>query len=189
MYVTLLSAVFAGVANSVLCKSKLCLKLKKPIDGGHNFYDGKRIFGDHKTWKGFIGYIILNIVFAVALGALYSIFNLDRFSFIYQNHDNNLLFNIWLGFLIGLAYALFELPNSFLKRRLGIKPGKTTKGFSKAFFVFLDQADSVFGVCLVVCIYHPMTIPFYLLYVLIGAVTHIILNMLLYLVGMRKNMF
>ncbi|MDD1705711.1 MAG: CDP-archaeol synthase, partial [Methanoregulaceae archaeon] len=25
----------------------------RPIDGGNNFRDGRRIFGDGKTWRGF----------------------------------------------------------------------------------------------------------------------------------------
>ena len=188
MYATLVSTIFAGIVNSIWCKSKIKF-LKQPIDAGKNFTDGKRIFGDNKTWKGFIGYIVFNMIFAVFFGALFSLVNLNQYSFIYQNHVNAPLFNLWLGALIGFAYALFELPNSFLKRRLGIKPGKNPKGWKKWFFIFLDQADSIFGVCLVVCLFYSMPIWFYLLYVLVGAVTHIIINMLLYFVGLRKNMF
>ena len=90
---------------------------------------------------------------------------------------------------MGLGYSLFELPNSFLKRRLDITPGKTLKGFWKVFFIFLDQADSVFGVALVVWIFYPLGILLYIAYVLVGALTHIILNMLLYFMKLRKNMF
>ena len=188
MYVTLGSAVFAGVVNSVWCKSSVNF-LKKPIDAGKNYTDGKRIFGDNKTWKGFVGYIVSNMLFAVLFGLIIDLCHWNQYGFIYQNHANTQLFNLWLGALIGLAYALFELPNSFIKRRLGIKPGKNPKGWQKIFFIFLDQADSVFGVCLVVCLFYPMSISFYLLYVLVGAVTHIIINMLLYCFGLRKNMF
>ena len=38
-----------------------------------------------------------------------------------------------VALLLGLGYSLFELPNSFLKRRLGIEEGKTAKGFKKYF--------------------------------------------------------
>ncbi|NLG02623.1 MAG: CDP-archaeol synthase, partial [Clostridia bacterium] len=98
-------------------------------------------------------------------------------------------YNLLLGLLLGLGYSLFELPNSFLKRRLDIIPGKPTTGIKKYFFVFLDQADSVFGCCLVVCLFDQMSFAFYLLYVLVGALTHIIVNMLLYAAKLRKNMF
>ena len=91
--------------------------------------------------------------------------------------------------LLGLGYSLFELPNSFLKRRLDITPGKSVSGFWKVFFIFLDQADSVFGVALVVWLFYPLGIGLYLLYVLVGAGTHLLLNMMLYFMHLRKNMF
>ena len=62
-------------------------------------------------------------------------------------------------------------------------------GIKKVFFVFIDQADSIFGCVLVVCIYYSMSVGFYFAYVLVGAVTHIVINVLLYLSGLRENMF
>ena len=106
-----------------------------------------------------------------------------------MNNENTILFNLMLGILLGLGYALSELPNSFLKRRLDIEPGKTISGFKKIFFIFLVQADSVFGCTLVVAMFYPMSIVFYLMYVLVGSATHLIMNMLLYFMKLRKNMF
>ena len=189
MYVTLLGPILAGIINSIFCKSNILKSLKKPIDFNKNFIDNKRIFGDNKTWKGFFGYIILNIIFSIVIGFIYKLFNIEYLDFFYINHDNTILYNILIGFLIGLFYALFELPNSFLKRRLDIKPGKTIKGFKKVFFIFLDQADSIFGIALVVWMFYPIGIWIYLLYILVGAFTHILINMLLYLLHLRGNMF
>ncbi|MBP5679219.1 MAG: CDP-archaeol synthase, partial [Bacilli bacterium] len=88
--------------------------------------DGQRIFGDNKTIKGFLGYLFFNIIFSVFFGFIFSVFSLNSYNFFYQNHLNTFSLNLWIGFLLGLFYALFELPNSFLKRRLGIVPGKST---------------------------------------------------------------
>jgi hypothetical protein len=189
MYLTLLGPIIAGVVNSMFCKTKLFPKLKKPMDFGKCLKDKKRIFGDHKTFKGFLGYIFFNIVFALLCGLLCNIFHINKYNFFYINHSNTILYNILIGFLLGLFYALFELPNSFIKRRLDIEPGKTVTGFKKIFFVFLDQADSVFGVALVVWMFYPIGIWIYLLYVVIGAGTHLLLNMMLYFMHFRKNMF
>ncbi len=189
MYVTLLSAIIAGLVNSIFCKLNILKVLKKPIDNKKKLSDGKRIFGDNKTWKGLIGYIIFNIIFAILFGLLWKVTKLEHLNYFYINHNNRVLYNILIGALLGLFYALFELPNSFLKRRLGIEEGKTTKGFLKIFFIFLDQADSVFGMALVVWMFYPIGIWIYLLFVIIGAVTHIVLNILLYLLHIRKNMF
>lgn len=189
MYVSLLSAILAGVMNSIFCHTSLLKVLKIPMDGGKSLGDGNRIFGDNKTWKGFIGYIVLNAVFAVITGYIFKLTGIESYSFFYVNNANTPLFNLGAGALVGFFYALFELPNSFLKRRLGIVPGKTLNGFKKWFFIFLDQADSIFGICLVIWFFYPLGIGLYLLYVLVGAGTHIILNMLLYFAGVRKNMF
>lgn len=189
MYLTLLSPILAGIFNMIWCKAPILQKLQIPIDGGKNFADGKRLFGDNKTWKGLIGYLILNILVSVIWGILCNRLNINQYNFFYMEHENVLLYNLWIGLLLGLGYSLFELPNSFLKRRLNIEPGKPTEGIQKYFFIFLDQADSVFGCCLVVCFFHSMSIGFYFLYVLLGAGTHIVINMMLYFLKLRKNMF
>lgn len=191
MYVTLIPVILSGVANMAWCKSISSDKDKEMhlIDKGKNFFDGKRIFGDNKTWEGVIGYIMFNTVFTVLWGLLCGAAGFEHLDFFYASHKNTVLYNLLIGVLLGIAYALFELPNSFLKRRLGITPGKTISGPLKAFFVFLDQADSLFGCVLVVWCFYDLGLPLYLLYVLIGAATHIIINMLLYFAGLRKNMF
>lgn len=189
MYVTLLPPIIAGILNMIWCKSSILKKIQTPIDGGNNFIDGKRIFGDNKTWKGMLGYIIFNIIVAVIWGAVCNITNLNSYNFFYVQYENTFGYNLLIGLLLGIGYSFFELPNSFVKRRIDIKPGKTTNGLKKYFFIFLDQADSIFGCCLVVCIFYKMTIGFYLIYVMVGAITHIVFNILLYLMKLRKNMF
>lgn len=189
MYVTLIPVILAGIMVMLWCKLPVLKGLAKPIDGGRNFTDNKRIFGDNKTWKGFLGYVLFNLIFSVLWGLLCTNESLKSLSFFYQYHENTIGFNCLTGVLLGLGYALFELPNSFLKRRLDITPGKTLTGPRKVFFIFLDQADSIFGVALVVWIFYPLGILLYLLYVLIGALTHILLNMLLYFMKLRKNLF
>ena len=187
MYMTLLGPILAGVVNSIFCKLNIFKSLKKPLDFNKKI-KGKRIFGDNKTWKGLLGYIFFNIIFMVLVGIIYKALNIEHLNFFYINHKNTLTYNILVGALLGLFYALFELPNSFMKRRLDIKPGKTIKGPKKYFFIFLDQADSVFGVALVVWMFYPIGIKVYLLYILVGAVTHLVINMLLYLLHLRKNL-
>ena len=189
MYVTLISPIISGIFNSIFCKTKYFEKMNKPIDFGRKLSDKKRIFGDNKTWKGLIGYIIFNIIFSVIFGYILKITDIEKYNFFYINHNNTLLFNILIGFLLGLAYSVFELPNSFIKRRLDIKPGKTINGFKKIFFIIFDQADSVFGVAMIVWLFYPIGIWIYLFYIVLGTVTHLLVNMLLYFLRLRKNMF
>lgn len=189
MYVTLLPSIIAAILNMIWCKLPILKKLQVPMDFGKTFYDKKRIFGDNKTWKGFIGYIILNTFMMILWGIICNVSNINYYNYFYVNDTNTFKLNILIGILLGLGYSLFELPNSFIKRRFDIKPGKTTKGFKKIFFIILDQADSVFGCCLVVCLFYKLGLKLYLLYVLVGASTHIIFNMLLYFLKLRKNIF
>lgn len=189
MYVTLFPTIIAGVLNMVWCKSSILKKLNTPVDFKKNFIDGKRIFGENKTFKGILGYVIFNIISAVLWGFLCRILNIENYNFFFINYTNTFFYNVLIGTLLGLAYSLFELPNSFIKRRIGIAPGKTTSGLKKIFFIFLDQADSIFGCCLVVCVFFNLSLKFYFLYVIVGAITHIVINILLYLFKLRKNMF
>ena len=189
MYVTLAPVILAGVFNMIFCKLGILRFLQIPIDGGRTLSDGNRIFGDNKTWKGFIGYVILGVAFTVLWGAVIKNTGLNALNFFYINHENKVSFNLMVGVLLGLAYALFELPNSFVKRRIGISPGKPAKGVIKALFVFVDQADSIFGCALVVCLFYNLGILKYLGFVIVGAATHIVFNMLLYFAHLRKNMF
>ena len=62
MYVTLVPTILAGVMVMLWCKLPILKAIAKPIDFGKNFTDGRRIFGDNKTWKGMLGYILFNTV-------------------------------------------------------------------------------------------------------------------------------
>ena len=173
------------------CKVGICDFLKKPIDFGKTAPDGKRIFGDNKTFKGFVGMIIFGALLSVLWGEiLKGNETLNGLNYFYRSRSNTISYNLLIGTLSGFAYALFELPNSFIKRRLDITPGKNDISGTKRFiFIFLDQADSVFGCVLVVCMFYPLPVWYYFVYVLVGALTHIIMNMLLYFCKLRKNMF
>lgn len=190
MYLTLAPVILSGILNMVWCKLPVVKKWQIPIDSGKSFKDGKRIFGDNKTWKGFFGYVWLSITMYGLWGFVSSKSDfLMIHNYFYYTHSNHFNYNISVGALLGFGYAVFELPNSFLKRRLDIEPGKTISGFKKVFFIFLDQADSVIGCAFVVWLFYDIGMLRFVKLVVLGAVTHIFVNMLLYLLGLRKNMF
>src|SRR5688572_19354487 len=104
-----------GVSNMVFVKMPALDRLKRPIDAGRCAPDGRRILGDNKTWKGLAGMIALSAWWSVlidgAIGQLAWPVAPAPFE------------PVLLGALLGLAYSLAELPNSFAKRRLDIAPG------------------------------------------------------------------
>lgn len=188
MYISLAPPIFSGIINMIFIKSNILKSWQKPIDGGRCLTDGRRIFGDNKTWRGMAGYVLINMLVSLAWGALAGRINeLEAENYLYVFRENTAGYNLLVGILFGLAYALFELPNSFLKRRLEIEPGKPGEGWKKPFFVFLDQADSVIGCALVVWLFYPLGWERFITIILLGAGTHILINMALYEMKLRKN--
>lgn len=190
LYMTLMPVIFAGIANMLFCKSPICHWANYPMDGGRVLADGQSLFGSNKTWKGFGGMIVFGAMFQILWGLIFSLFpQLTPWHLIYTYHANSLRLNMWLGSLLGLAYVLFELPNSFIKRRLAIEPGKlATNGWRPVFFI-LDQIDSLIGCALVVGLFSPLSWEIVIGLLLVGAGTHIVVNQLLYLVKWRRNRF
>lgn len=188
MYATLMPVVIAGALNMLFTKTPLYQSHRAPIDGGKCCADGRRIFGDNKTWAGFFGMIAANSIAQIFWGMLTaSSASLGRANALYARFDNTVLFNAAAGALFGLAYVVCELPNSFVKRRIAIPAGKTVKGIKGALFFVIDQIDSLLGVVLVLTWFTALTPAEYFQYILLGAVTHIALNTLLYALRIRKN--
>ena len=189
LYITLAPVIFAGILNMVWVRLPLGQGLNVPMDNGRVLKDGRRLFGDHKTWKGFWGMIGIGAVTGILWGIFLKGRDMETLNLFYKGHANTMLWSGLTGALAGFAYALAELPNSFLKRRLDIRPGKNPTGVRKLFFIFLDQADSVIGCLILLRLVYPYDLEFFLVGVGFGAVTHILLNMLLYVLKLRKNLF
>lgn len=189
MYATLMPLVIAGAANMLFTKTRLYRSHCSPMDRGRCFSDGKRIFGDNKTWAGFFGMIaatcLAQILWGMLSGASASLGSANE---LYRRFENTLPFNATAGALFGFVYVLLELPNSFLKRRLDIAAGKTAHGIKGAVFFVIDQIDSLLGVVLLLAFFAGLTFPQYIQYILLGAVTHTALNAVLYALKIRRNL-
>ncbi len=161
----MLPAVTGAVLNMVFIKLPVLNALKIPMDGGKTLSDGKRIFGDNKTWKGFLGMIVLT--------------GLSALLFWRTAFQNSFLCGAGFGF----SYVLFELPNSFIKRRLN-KPAGTNGGFIQTFF---DQADSVIGCVLFLPLIYPLTIVEAAGIFVVATATHYVFNVLLFYLKLRNQ--
>jgi hypothetical protein len=135
-----------------------------------------KLFGQNKTWRGFILLPLLSAFFAL-LGSLLA-------GPFLGNHLKVILFGIGMG----IVYLLAELPNSFMKRRLGIKEGQTSDRF-KWFFVVIDQADSAIGCMVAYRILIPIPPLTMILTIISGTIIHLFINVGLYLLRIRKNPF
>ena len=189
MYVTLMSVILAGVSNMIFCKHPVFEHLNQPMDGGRRWKkDQKRLFGANKTWKGFIGMIAFGTLFQILWGFLSkAIPVLADYNYIYQYQTNTLALNAAVGFSLGFAYVLFELPNSFIKRRLNILPGKQANNSLRWLFIIIDQIDSLIGCTLLLAVIIPMTLGRFIAFILLGGLSHIAINKILYKFNLRKN--
>ena len=65
-----LPVIVSGTINMMFVKSKILQTLKRPIDNNACLKDGRRIFGDNKTYKGFIGMIIFTAIAMFLIGMI-----------------------------------------------------------------------------------------------------------------------
>lgn len=187
IYVSLTPAIFAAVLNMVWVKLPLLRSTATPIDGGRLLRDGRRLFGDNKTWKGLIGLVGLGAVCGLIWGAIVSHSPMAAYHLFHHVCPSSPVWDLTTGALLGLAYGIFELPNSFLKRRLGIPPGKTRPGRTGLVFVVLDQIDSVIGCALLLALLTPIGWDLFLAIIAVGGLTHLVLVLVLYALRLRVN--
>jgi hypothetical protein len=90
--------VLLGVANGVPLLVNKVLKdwLSAPVDGGLQFFDGRRLLGRSKTIRGIVVSMAATSLIGLLLG-----------------------FELWLGALLAGLSLLGDLASSFLKRRFG----------------------------------------------------------------------
>lgn len=170
---------FAAILHMVAVKINLFPFLKIPIDFGRSI-NGKRIFGDNKTYRG----VVLLVIFSI-LGS-YFLWYLERTSAVVREHNILDFHNyspVLYGLLFGIAYTLFELPNSFIKRRFGIEEGK--RGAISN--IIADQIDSPIGCMLVIMPFSSMDFRFFAAGIVFYLFLHMFFNFLLFLLKLRKN--
>ncbi len=90
---------------------------KTPIDFGKKFIDGKRIFGDGKTWRGlFGGACIAGLVSLIQWG-------IGKVTGIGPYLNVPFYFSWFMGFCFGIFALIGDLIESFFKRRANIPRG------------------------------------------------------------------
>lgn len=176
-----LAFVLAGIAQTCWLKSASSLYFAKPIDGGWTFR-GKRIFGDNKTYRGFVVMppaCGISFVLAKPIVEALSPHALWKFS---------LFGYVCLGVWCGFGYMIAELPNSFLKRQLDVAPGETVPGsWPGRLFFGIDQVDSVAGGLLTLSLIVPVSLTTWLQVLIAGAFIHWGFNGLFYLIGLKTK--
>jgi len=168
-----LPLVVGGVLHMLAVKWNVLSYLRIPIH--------QRWFGQNKTWRGFIIMPLATWPGVVLSQYLEGLFDLNTPLLTLQP--------AWyLALASGLGYCLAELPNSYLKRRLGIREGQTSEKY-KIFFIILDQADSIFGCLIVYKLILPLPWNIFWFTIAFGTLLHLFINVSLYKLKVRKNPF
>jgi CDP-2,3-bis-(O-geranylgeranyl)-sn-glycerol synthase len=167
----------AGLLHSAWLRSPLSRPLTIPIDGGGTFR-GRRIFGDNKTIRGFVAIVpgaalsfaALSLVFAPAQWSL----TLTEYAI--------------LGAVAGLGFMLGELPNSFVKRQLGVMPGETPRSSTAIILTsIMDRLDSILGMLIAVSLTVPTSWATWGWMLLLGPAVHLSFSVLLFKLGVKRR--
>jgi hypothetical protein len=172
----------AAIAHGLCIKYDWLDRLKRPLDFGLRF-KGRRIFGDHKTFRAPMVYVVFCALGTIAQARLQGGGYLPQWLFLVDYEADGLL----IGVLMGLGMAAGELPNSFLKRQLDVAPGKRKRGLLGFALFLLDQLDLAIGiwVFLFFLIRPSLLLVAWSFLLTIGL--HVAISAVGYLLGMRET--
>lgn len=106
--------------------------LAAPLDGGRS-WRGRRILGDHKTWRGILVGVVTGAAVFAAQRRLYQAGLAHGLALLDYGGADPVL----PGVLLGLGAGLGDAVKSFFKRRIDVAPGASWLGF--------DQLDFMVG--------------------------------------------
>jgi CDP-archaeol synthase len=162
----------APLAHAPVLRADIAPALKRPINA--------RLFGANKTWRGAL---------AMTGGTLAAALALDRVP-AYRRRlpapvaaANPAL----VGGVLGVASWLGELPNSFVKRRLGIPPGAQRRSPAGFVISVVDQADWVPTAALLLAPVWRMSAREVAEVCALVVAVHVPLNVIGYAVGARTS--
>ena len=147
-------------------------RLNVPIDGNKTFR-GRRIFGDHKTLRGFV----IGIDAALICACIQYL--LDERGIIAFPHLVGAGQFLLYGFLCGFGSLVGDAVESFVKRQVGIKSGHP--------FLPFDQIDYMIGFLLCTSFLISWNSKEALFFLLCGLVINPIVNVCSYFLGIKKT--
>ncbi|AKB11868.1 CDP-diglyceride synthetase [Methanosarcina thermophila] len=156
----------------------------KPIDGGRTLKDGRRIFGDGKTYRGFFS----GVFFGALAGSIQIWLNSRGFEILgieMPSFGPNYIEALKVVLALAFGSLFGDLFKSFFKRRMGLKRG--------APLPFVDQLDFVIGAWVFTYLTAPEWFisnftPLIMIIILITTpLMHLTTNIIGYLTGIKKE--
>ena len=137
-YEIILQALWLVLPAYIANGSALLIGGGTPIDFGKNWKDGRRIFGDGKTWRGLISGAFVGMVGGFGLSVAAKYINQSDFVFLDLNDFTGFPLMIPIIGSICFGALLGDIIKSFFKRRIGKRRGED--------WIPFDQIDFVLGV-------------------------------------------
>lgn len=158
----------AGVSNMTPVLANKIPGLKHwntPVDFGHS-WGGKRIFGDHKTWRGIVTGTACGTLFGAFLGV----------TLLSSNYTES-----WLPYFLFMSFGALagDAIKSFFKRRANVASGKS-------WFPF-DQTDYIIGGLVFTLPFGVPSLKFVVEILAVYFVLHITVSYLGYRLHLKKD--
>jgi len=166
VYLFIIPGIIGNVLHMFVVKKNLFPGIAKPLSA--------KLFGKNKTFRGF-----LFLPLAMGLVCILESIFFGPFS---KNH----LTDLFIGLGLGFVYMLSELPNSFVKRQLGIATGESSANY-KFLQLFTDKTDSLIGACVFYFFMMKMQVWEIILLFLISLLLHFSISWLLVLLNLKKS--
>lgn len=153
------------------------------LDGGLRVR-GRPLFGANKTLRGAIVMIAACVIWTGAIDLVQRALGLhDSLRFIAREQ----LGSIALGLLLGTAYIVGELPNSFVKRQLDIAPGAAAGRGWRSLFWAVDQLDSAVAIVLMLSAFRVPSFAFVLTLLGVTLTVHPTVAAIMVALGLKRR--
>jgi len=153
----------AYIANASPVVLARVLKRRHPLDMGAKFVDGKRVLGDSKTIEGF--------VFGISMGFLTGLV------------QGMLVDGVWVhvlrGFVLGFGAMVGDSLGSFIKRRMGLRPGQPAPLLDQAMFIAVALLFAYMAKL------YPLTMFQTIFLLVFTPVLHIVSNVFAYILKLK----
>ena len=167
------------LAHAPVLRHDLFPRLDRPLDRGATFR-GRRVFGDNKTWRGAIVMGGGVFVAAIALSAWPAYW--DALPDGIRSAGP-----VPFGALLALGVVVGELPNSFVKRQLGIGPGAHRRSAAGIVVAIVDQGDLVLGAWICLLPIWVMSVAQAALAFVVVTGVHMAINVIGFWIGARRS--
>jgi CDP-diglyceride synthetase len=178
----IMAFMLAGVLQSLWLNNRYSQRLAIPLDGGRMFR-GRPIFGENKTVRGFVVMIPAAALAFTVVAILISLPHGEPPATLWQLTPVGYAA---LGGWAGFGFMAAELPNSFVKRQLGILPGQEpTSGLTKTICFAIDHLDSIIGMLIAVSVAVPTPWMTWLWVLVLGPSIHLLFSWWLFRMGVK----